>query len=138
MLQKHETQAVGAVLGSEMHFAAGSSDASEDDTCKLFGQGLDDPLRILRTHWGDDVPSPFQQNGVAAEIVSDFTFRRKVAALCHRPRLVAELLAEIAAERNLRSEVEDKLERFCGLTDEDLSATGGDRFPPAPLHVVAP
>ena len=70
MLQKHETQAVRAVLGSEMHVAAGSSDASANALPLRSGQEVGgDPLRILRTHWGDDVPSPFRQiGGIAAGI----------------------------------------------------------------------
>src|SRR5580692_11094422 len=128
MLQKQETQAVGAVLGSEMHFAASSSDASEDALSPSFRQDFDD-LRILRTHWGiDDLTSLRRLGEDAAGIISDMVFRRCVEHLCRRPRLVAKLLAEIAAERSIRVEVEDKLWRYCGLSGEALEATGGDRF----------
>jgi hypothetical protein len=75
---------------------------------------------------------------VAAVIVSDLIFRRQAEQLCHYPRLMAELLAEIAAEQNIRIEIEVKLARYSGLTDEALAATGGDRFPPSPIHAVPP
>ena len=75
---------------------------------------------------------------VAAVIVSDLTFRRQVERLCPHPRFMAELLAEIAAEQNILVEIEAKLARHSGLTDEALAATGGDRFPPSPIHAVPP
>ncbi len=54
---------------------------------------------------------------VAAEIVADMKFRRRVQQV-HRlgDRVFGELLAEIGAEA--------------------LETTGGDRFPPAPIHGV--
>jgi hypothetical protein len=73
----------------------------------------------------------------AAGMVGDLAFRRRVQSLCQRPRLVAELLAEIAAERGIRVEVEGKLLRYSSLSDEALSATGGDRFASViPFRVV--
>ena len=47
-----ETPAVGAVAGSEMHIAAGSGDVSQDALAPHHRQDPDDPLRILRLHWG--------------------------------------------------------------------------------------
>jgi hypothetical protein len=138
--QTDETPAVGAVPGSEMHIAASSGDTSENVLPLRTGQEPPgDPLQILRTHWGDDVPTSFRPIGeVAVGIVGDLVFRRCVEDLCHHPRLVAELLAEIAAERSIRLEVETKLARYCGLATEALATTGGDRLPPLPLHAVVP
>jgi hypothetical protein len=52
MDQMCRTPAVGAVRGSEMHIAAASGDTSVDALALDDRQGLDDPLRIIRTHWG--------------------------------------------------------------------------------------
>jgi hypothetical protein len=78
-------------------------------------------------------PSPAS---IAASIVSDQFFRRQVETLCRLPRLAAELLAELAAERGMESVVRSKLDRYCSLPASVLAATGGDRFPPMPLHEV--
>jgi hypothetical protein len=80
-------------------------------------------------------PSPAS---IAASIVSDRCFRRQVETLCRLPRLAAELLAELAAERGMVSLVRSKLDRYCSLPASALAATGGDRFPPTPLHEVQP
>jgi hypothetical protein len=75
---------------------------------------------------------------ISAELVADLVFRRRVIALCRRPRLMTELLAEIAAEQNIRIEIEAKLGRYCGLPAEALASSGADRFQPAPLQEVPP
>jgi hypothetical protein len=72
-----------------------------------------------------------------AVIVADPVFRRQVEQLCRHPRLMAELVAEIAAEQNICAEIETKLTRYCGLNPEALHLTGGDRFPASPIHKVA-
>jgi hypothetical protein len=74
----------------------------------------------------------------AAVMVGDLAFRRRVQNLCRRPRLVAELLAEIAAERSIRLEVELKLARYCDLSEAALVMTGGDRFSLVPPLRVVP
>ena len=74
---------------------------------------------------------------VAAEIVADLKFRRQVEHL-HRlgARAVGELLAELSAERGIRTVVDRKLERYAELDRGALQATGGDEFWPAPLNEV--
>ena len=74
---------------------------------------------------------------VAAETVSHPHFRRQVERL-HRlgPRATAELLAEIGGERGIQTIVDQKLERYTELDPEALEATGGDDFPPNPIHEV--
>ncbi len=74
---------------------------------------------------------------IAAEIVADMRFRREVKRL-HRlgPRVMAELLAEIAAERGIRILIERKIDKFTGLEPEALEVTGGDRFWQPPIHEV--
>ncbi len=81
---------------------------------------------------------PFRSIGeVAAEVVADLRVRRQVLRL-HRlgPRVTAELLAEIGAERGITTIINQKLERYAELDPEALEATGGDRFWPAPLREV--
>jgi hypothetical protein len=76
----------------------------------------------------------FQGYGAAAaEIGADLIFRRQVETLCAHPRLMAELLAEIAAERSIRTEVEAKLDRFTILPPLAIEATGAGLF--WPMHV---
>ncbi len=76
---------------------------------------------------------------VAAEIVADMKFRRRVQKV-HRlgDRVFGELLAEIGAERGITTIIDQKLARYAGLDPEALEATGGDVFSPVPIHVVRP
>ncbi len=72
----------------------------------------------------------------AAEIVANVRFRRKVINLCKRPRLAAELLARLGAEFSITTRIDQLLEEFENLDPEALKLTGGDRFPPNPIHGV--
>ncbi len=74
---------------------------------------------------------------VAAEIVANLRFRRQVLRL-HRlgPRVAAELLAEIGAERGIQTIIDQKLDRYAELDPEALAATGGDGFWSLPLREV--
>ena len=73
---------------------------------------------------------------VAADIVADLRFRRRVERL-HRlgPRAVAELLAEIGAERSITTTINQKLDRYTELDPAALEAAGGD-FWPFPIHLL--
>ncbi len=73
---------------------------------------------------------------VAAEIVANVRFQRRVINLCRRPRLVAELLARLGAECSITTRIDQLLEEFENLDPEALELAGGDRFPPNPLHGV--
>ena len=76
---------------------------------------------------------------VAAETVANLRFRRKVERVHSLgPRVTAELLAEIGAERNIRTVIDDKLERYAELDPKAVTVTGGDDFWPAPLTEVKP
>ena len=76
---------------------------------------------------------------VAAEIVADLKFRRDVERL-HRlgPRVTAELLAELGAERAIQTIIDRKLDTYVELDSEAIEVTGGDGFWPAPIHKVQP
>lgn len=73
----------------------------------------------------------------AAKIVADLSFQRRVEKL-HRkgPRVIAEFLGEIAARHSLQMPIELLLDRYSAIDDCALEATGGDRFPPPPIHGV--
>ena len=74
---------------------------------------------------------------IAAEIVSDLRFCRQVQRLHQQgPRVLAELLAEITAERGIRVLVERKIDKYTEIEPEVLQAAGGDEFWPAPVHGV--
>jgi len=76
---------------------------------------------------------------IAAETVADLRFRRKVERVHDLgPRVTAELLAEIGAERSIRTVIDQKLEVYASLDPGGVSAVGGDRFWPAPVHRIKP
>ena len=74
---------------------------------------------------------------IAAEVVADLRFRRKVLRL-HRqgPRVLGEYLAELGGDRGIRTAIDQKLDRYADLDSEALNATGGDGFWPIPIREV--
>ena len=96
--------------------------------------GLDpERHRIILQHWFGWQPVGV----VAAQIVQDLKYRRKVKRLVARgDRVVGEMLAELAADRNLGTVIDEALDRYIEIDDAALDAIGGRDFPPAPLHVV--
>ena len=75
---------------------------------------------------------------VAAEVVADLKFRRQVEHLQRLgARAVGELLAEVSAERGIRTVIDQKLSRYAELEPEVLETAGGD-FWPDPIHEVRP
>ena len=108
-----------------------------DDTRPIKAVGIDPRQHpIIAQHFFGI--EPFRPIGkVAAEVVADLKFRRQVLRLHRRgPRVIAELLAELGAERSIMTLIDGKLERYAALNPEALGATGGDQFWPAPLHKV--
>ena len=86
---------------------------------------------ILAEHWFGWRPV----GDVAAEVVQDLAFRRKVTQLVAKgERAVGEMLAEIAADRNLGTVIDQLLNRYIDIDDAALDATNGRNFPPPPLH----
>ncbi len=76
---------------------------------------------------------------VAAQVVADLRFRRRVERVhVLGPRVTAELLAELGAERSIMTLIDGKLERYAELDPEAVEATGAGDFWPAPLHEVEP
>ena len=74
---------------------------------------------------------------VAAEIVADMKFRRRVQKVYRLgDRVFGELLAELGAERGIQTIIDQKLKKYASLDPEALEATGGADFWPAPLHKV--
>ena len=81
---------------------------------------------------------PFRPIGkVAAEIVTDMKFRRRVQQV-HRlgDRVFGELLAEIGAERGIQSIIDEKLKKYASLDPEILEAVGAGDFWQPPLREV--
>ncbi len=74
---------------------------------------------------------------VAAEVVADLRFRRQVEHL-HRlgPRVTAELLAEIGAERSITTIIDEKLKKYASLDPKALEVTGGNDFWQPPLREI--
>jgi hypothetical protein len=64
--------------------------------------------------------------------------REHLARRVHRlgPRVVAELLDEIARHHGLHSDIDRRLERYARLDPALLRALGADKFPPSPIRVV--
>ncbi len=82
-------------------------------------------------------PGPRLLGPIAAEIVGALTFRRRVTRLHARgPRVGVEFLAELGAARLIATIIDQMLDRYLGLADEALDATGARDFPPQPLHEV--
>ena len=74
---------------------------------------------------------------IAAEIVANRKFQRQVERVhALGPRVTAELLAEIGAERGITSIIDSKLNTYAGLDPKAIEATGGDGFWPLPLHEI--
>ena len=66
----------------------------------------------------------------------DVRFQRDVQALWSLgPRAIAEFLAELGAERLVRTEIEAKLRRYRRATPAVARGVGADRFP-APVWTV--
>ena len=72
----------------------------------------------------------------AASLVVDPDFCRQVDRLYRRgPRIIAELLAELAAERGLGTIIQQKLARYLNISDAALDVVPGARqLPPMPPH----
>ncbi|HXP77465.1 MAG TPA: hypothetical protein VN823_25245 [Stellaceae bacterium] len=69
--------------------------------------------------------------------VEDLRFRRQVVALHQRgPRLIAELLAQIAQDRLLGTYIDQLLVEYLSISDAALDLVGGREFPPNPLSAV--
>ena len=52
--------------------------------------------------------------------------------------MVAELLAEVGAERGIRTIIDGKLEHYAALDPDVVAAVGGDDFWPVPLAEIQP
>ena len=52
------------------------------------------------------------------------------------PRVVAELLAEIATATDQPALIADRLQAFAALDPEHVRFVGADKFPPMPLGMV--
>ncbi len=142
MAPKYETQAAAADLGSGGDCKARQLGFTKNSRTRPDIQepiDVPDELRIIRTHWGLDGPMPFRQvSAVAAGIVARIAWRQKVAELRRRgDRVLAEFLAEIAADRQIATYLDGLIDRYLAIDPEALEMVGADRLPPTPLYEVA-
>ena len=86
---------------------------------------------ILSRHWFGIHPT----NGTAH--ARDLRFQRDVEHL-HKlgPRALHEFFSEVAAERGIRTYLEDQIGAFANLDPDVLQALGGDRMAPNPIRRV--
>ena len=91
-------------------------------------------LPIIAQHWFG-----WESIGtVAARVVQDIEFRRKAQRLHAKgPRLIAELLAELAASNGLGTVIDRSLDRYLALDNAALDIVNGRELPPIPLHEVS-
>ena len=76
---------------------------------------------------------------IAARVIQDIEFRRKAQRLHEKgPRLIAELLAELAANHGLGTVIDRSLDRYLALDDTALEILNGHELPPIPLHEISP
>ena len=100
-----------------------------------------DPARNpnFARRWTEPLPCEgFKTIGeMSAKIVAHLPFQRKITRLHSLgARALGEFLAELGAERSITTIIDQKIDTYIELDPETLRATGGDRFPPMPPHVV--
>ncbi len=110
---------------------------SDGSAAELTPANLDPATHpIISRHWFGVEP-PRAIGPIAAEVVADLRFRRKVIRLHRRgPRAVTEYLAELGAELGVQTPIDQKLDAYLEVGAAALEAAGGDEFWPAPVHGV--
>jgi len=83
-------------------------------------------------------PSNFRKIGdVSDDVIRELRFRRNVERLQKLgPRAIGELLAEIGAAYSIRTDVENRLERYAVLTPEQVMVACAYFYPETPIHAV--
>ena len=77
----------------------------------------------------------YNASALAAETVADPKFRRQIEYVhALGPRVVGELLAEIGAERGIRTLIDQKLATYAEFDPKVIEAVEGAGFWSAPLH----
>ena len=110
---------------------------SHDRAAELAPADLDPGTHpIVCQHWfGIEPLRPI--GPIAAEVVADMRFRHQVLRLYRLgPRVTAEFLAELGAERSIMTLIDPKLDTYAELEPETLEVTGGDGFRPVPVRKV--
>lgn len=62
--------------------------------------------------------------------------QRQVEWICRTPRLVAELIDEIARHHGIEDDITRRLAAYAALDPALLVSVGGDRFPASPVRIV--
>ncbi len=108
---------------------------SDDSAAKLTSADLDpDTYPIIAQHWfGIEPPCAIGQIRATAP-----TSLRRHRQFEHVHRLGPRAIEELAIEVANGADLDRALSAYDHLTPELLKATGGDRFPAQPIHVVRP
>ena len=81
--------------------------------------------------------TPDANNDQSSSHFLDLRLRRDVDRLHALPaRVTYELLREIGATRQILTLIEERTAAFASIKPDVLAVTGGDRFPPLPIHEV--
>lgn len=94
---------------------------------------------LYNTSEGNSPNAQFQgpRASDVAETVAHLHFRRNVERVHGLgARAVAELLAEVGAERSIQHLIDRKVERYADLDPDVIQALGGDQFASTPLTVI--
>ena len=94
------------------------------------GAAVANALRVLPAAGEPGYPSP-------GEIAAGPRLERQVVRVhALGPRVLAELLIEIASHTGQSIFIADRLQAYARLDPELVRAVGGDSFPPMPLTVI--
>ena len=110
-----------------------------NEAARLSRGGEAEPKRFIRNSNAqtDNVPHLNLQARRSVEL-RRLRRQRYVQRLCDLdvPRLWLEFVNHVAERFDLDDQVDDLLDRYCGVNIEVLRALGCDRLPPMPIHEV--
>jgi hypothetical protein len=98
----------------------------------LGGRAGDD--RCIAERWEPSVDGA--RGAAAQDFVGNPLRQRQIEALCRTPRLVAELLDEMARNHGIADDLVERLARYAAADGALLAALGGDRFPAPCIFAV--
>jgi hypothetical protein len=103
------------------------------------------PPKVPRPVWWDRAAAGIDKgqqhcpNTTASQKPQDPAYLRRqrdVEKICRTPRLVAELLDELARHHDIADDIDRRLAAYASIDPALLAAVGGDRFPASPIRAV--